>query len=96
MDKSDPARFLAFNAYATLSNVLYEFWRALKFANVEEINNQDQFVNTFYQGTPPAITFQQIIGTTSPWLSLAATISGLIPGLVSLFLDVRIRDRLYL
>lgn len=57
--------------------MLYEFWRAIKFANIEELNNQDQFVKLFYTGTPPAVTWKMIIGEVNPFLAILATIAGL-------------------
>jgi len=84
VDKSDPARMLAYNAYAALNNLLNDFWTAIKFANVEELNNQDQFVKTFFTGTPPAVTWKQIVGATNPGLYFLAGLLGFIKSVVSL------------
>jgi hypothetical protein len=81
---------LAYNAYANLSNVLYEFWRAIKFANIAELNNQDQFVKTFFTGTPPAVTWKEIVGATNPALYLLSSLLGFVKDLVSFPLHVRL------
>lgn len=44
VDAADPARYLAYNTYVNLNNMMYEFWRAIKFANIAELNNQDEFI----------------------------------------------------
>ena len=74
---------LAYNAYANLSNLLYEFWRAIKFANIAELNEQDKFVSVFFEGTPPAVTWKEIVGATNPALYLLSGLLGFVKSIVS-------------
>lgn len=79
VDALDPARNLAFNAYANINNMLYEYWTAIKFASISENTQQDALVKTFFTTTPPAVTWQQIVGTVQPFIVILSSFAGLIP-----------------